>query len=231
MSDRSNLPRTSHGYSSLTEAINVAMKKFSEEIDALKSQLEKENDSVTQGERDRRFGLMSVLVSQENQLKSILAQSSVSAEQRAEERKRHLLFSDGAGVADLGDVRWGASSASNSKRGGYGTVPSDDDLLDLAASGGGPSVRQVIQQQDEGLDSLHQIIVRQRHVAENIESEVGTQNDLIDGLGDDLDQTNVHLLSTTQRVQVVNRTSGVWRYWAVIILLLVVILIIVCIPS
>ena len=38
-------------------------------------------------------------------------------------------------------------------------------------------------EQDRGLDSLHNVIVRSRIAAENIESEVGVQNEIIDGLG------------------------------------------------
>ena len=48
----------------------------------------------------------------------------------------------------------------------------------------GPNVRQVLEEQDQGLDSLHSIIVRSRRVAENIEGEVGVQNEIIDGLGE-----------------------------------------------
>ena len=47
----------------------------------------------------------------------------------------------------------------------------------------GPNVRQVLEEQDQGLDSLHGIIVRSRRVAENIEGEVVVQNEIIDGLG------------------------------------------------
>ena len=221
MSQRSSLPRTSRGYVNLTESINDAMKKFTCEIDALQRQLESERSSVTSGEYVRLDGLASVLRSQEGQLKSMLSQASVSADQREEERKRQMLFNDGAGVSESAGVRWGAPPPSTN----YGAT--DDDIN----ADSGPSVEKVIKEQDEGLDQLHSIIVRQRNIAENIESEVGTQNDLIDRLGDDMDRTNVHLLSTTLRVQVVNRTSGVKRYWIVIFLLFIVIVIIICIPS
>ena len=52
---------------------------------------------------------------------------------------------------------------------------------------GNPSTNQVFDQilseQDRGLDSLHSVIVRSRVTAQNIHSEVGIQNEIIDGLG------------------------------------------------
>ena len=45
-----------------------------------------------------------------------------------------------------------------------------------------------------------------------------------------MEQTNAHLLSTTQRVQTVGRgSSGLWKYWGTILLLLVVIVILVAV--
>ena len=45
-----------------------------------------------------------------------------------------------------------------------------------------------------------------------------------------MEQTNAHLLSTTQRVQTVGRgSSGLWKYWGTIVLLLVVIVILVAV--
>ena len=41
----------------------------------------------------------------------------------------------------------------------------------------------ILSEQDQGLDSLHNVIVRSRVAAQNIHSEVGIQNEIIDGLG------------------------------------------------
>ena len=42
---------------------------------------------------------------------------------------------------------------------------------------------QILSEQDRGLDSLHNVIVRSRITAQNIETEVGVQNEIIDDLG------------------------------------------------
>lgn len=46
-----------------------------------------------------------------------------------------------------------------------------------------PNVKQALEEQDRGLDILHGTVIRTRGIAENIETEVGVHNDIIDGLG------------------------------------------------
>jgi len=163
-----------------------------------------------------------------------MTQSSITKTQRKEEKQRkELLTSHGGGVADLGDIQWGASTK-KSNISNYGTANeasstafdnSNDHTVDLSKSS---NFDHILSEQDRGLDSLHSVIVRSRIAAENIESEVGVQNEIIDGLDDDLERTTQHLLSTTQRVRTVDRTSGgVWKYWLVISILFVVIIVII----
>lgn len=226
MSDRSNLPRTSHRYTNLTEDIKAKAAQLTAGIQRLTSEelchkSARAGQALTSGELGRREGLVSVLRSQQIQLNNILSQSHQSAAGKMdEEHRRQLLAQDGGGVADLGSGGWGAAPG-----GGYGAFA---DSVDSPA--GHLTQAQMLAEQDRGLDNLHQIVVRQRAIAENIESEVGTQNEIIDDLGDEMDQTNAHLLATTQRVQAVTRTSGgMWKYWATIVLLLIVIIILVAV--
>ncbi len=59
----------------------------------------------------------------------------------------------------------------------------------------------ILAEQDRGLDSLFNIIVRQKNIAQNIESEVDTQNDVLNDIETGLERTNQHLLDTTRTVQ------------------------------
>jgi len=59
----------------------------------------------------------------------------------------------------------------------------------------------IIADQDRGLDTLYDIIVRQKNIAQNIESEVDTQNDVLNDIEYGLDRTSQHLLDTTRTVQ------------------------------
>ena len=74
----------------------------------------------------------------------------------------------------------------------YGTMNKDSNSVVDSSNFGGrtgndistdPKFDQILSEQDRGLDSLHTVIVRSRRVAENIETEVGVQNEIIDGLG------------------------------------------------
>ena len=49
-------------------------------------------------------------------------------------------------------------------------------------------------------------------------------------IDDDIERTTQNLLSTTQRVRTVDRTSsGVWKYWLVIAILFIAIIIVIAI--
>ena len=88
-----------------------------------------------------------------------------------------------------------------------------------------------IADQDAGLDALHEVIVRQKRLAENIETEVGAQNELIDDIDDGLERVNNRLVTTTEGVREVGRRDSVWRYWLAIVILTVLIIVIVAIPG
>ena len=47
----------------------------------------------------------------------------------------------------------------------------------------------VLAEQDRGLDALHDVIIRQKNLAENIHTEVGAHNDLIDDIDQGLERT------------------------------------------
>lgn len=243
LADRDRLPTTSHRYSNLHEQILQKLKILAKKVDALKQDLNLTKDkSLTSGERVRRQGLVDSLLRSEQELRFSMTQSSITKAQRKEEAQRkELLYSEGGGLADLGEVQWGASRT-NQNISNYGST------LDPQGTGldhDHPKERnrgsnnlmtnrqfdQILSEQDSGLDSLHSVIVRSRITAQNIESEVGVQNDIIDNLDDDLERTTQHLLSTTQRVRSVDRTStGVWKYWLVISILFIVIVVIIAIP-
>ena len=90
---------------------------------------------------------------------------------------------------------------------------------------------QVLAEQDRGLDALHEVIMRQKQLAGNIQTEASAHNDLLDDIDEGLDRTTQRLVSTTENVRTVSRSDSVWKYWLIIFLLLVVIIIIIAIPS
>ena len=75
------------------------------------------------------------------------------------------------------------------------------------------------------------MIVRNKHIAENIQTEVAAHNDIIDDIDEGLERTTQRLIATTRNVTTVSRRNSVWKYWMVIFLLLVVIILIIAIPG
>ncbi|CAG2175227.1 unnamed protein product, partial [Oppiella nova] len=66
----------------------------------------------------------------------------------------------------------------------------------------------LIREQDKGLESLAEIISRQKNMAQGMSSEIDLQNEIIDDIGDHMDQTNDRLLRNTRNIQKVNRKAG-----------------------
>eukprot|EP00121_Abeoforma_whisleri_P002211 Awhi_evm1s1982 len=60
--------------------------------------------------------------------------------------------------------------------------------------------RDVMTQQDEGLERLGEIISKQKNIAYQIGNELDEQNRMLDNLGNKMDNTNVRLGYTTKRV-------------------------------
>ena len=66
----------------------------------------------------------------------------------------------------------------------FATGTEHNNINDSSANvSSGANFDHILTEQDRGLDSLHNVIVRSRIAAQNIESEVGVQNEIIDGLG------------------------------------------------
>ncbi len=88
----------------------------------------------------------------------------------------------------------------------------------------------ILRAQDEGLESLHHVISRQRLLAEAIGGEARQQNELLDEIGDTMDQTTQRLIDTTTSVRSVGRRNRTCGYWVAIIVLLILIIIVSVLP-
>ena len=60
--------------------------------------------------------------------------------------------------------------------------------------------RQVIQQQDKGLERLDTLISKQKNIAYQIGNELSEQNKMLDDLDNQMDKTSTKLGHTTKRV-------------------------------
>ncbi|KAF5305630.1 hypothetical protein FQR65_LT07711 [Abscondita terminalis] len=65
--------------------------------------------------------------------------------------------------------------------------------------------KQMLEDQDKGLDSLSKIISKQKNIAQTISNEVDLQNDIIEDLGDHIDQTDIRVSNETRVIGTINR--------------------------
>ena len=76
-------------------------------------------------------------------------------------------------------------------------------------------------EQDRGLEVLDEIIIRQKNLARGIGTEIDVQNEIIDDIGDNMDQTNERLIRNTRNIKKISLKSDTCFYWIIIILLFI----------
>lgn len=110
-------------------------------------------------------------------------------------------------------------------------VEEDENTRDLNIDEIREKQQMVIREQDEGLDSLHDIVVRQKMMAQNIGEELDFHNELIDDIIDHTGNTRERLVKETRHITIVDRKSGSCCYWVIIVLLLIAIITLFAVPS
>ncbi|KAG4078693.1 hypothetical protein HA402_015283 [Bradysia odoriphaga] len=206
---RNSQAKLSAEYAKLSATIRIRLKQLSGELEQLDQKLEQNSvtGKMTVGESKRRKfqleTLQSKLIGLETQFRNVDGPSSRS----------QLL----QGSSSLWD---------------------DDDDDDVPIVNSNPSTNpqsvqslrqqqiRILDDQNQGLESLSKIISRQKDLALKIGDEVDLQNDIIDDLAVDMERTDSRINSETRHVGVVTRTDSTWGYWLTIILLFVAIIIV-----
>lgn len=85
---------------------------------------------------------------------------------------------------------------------------------------------QILKEQDKGLENLSQVIARQKNMAIRIGNEIEDQNDIIDNIAVQMDNTVQRVNSETRHVETVSAKDSTWSYWLVIISLFVCIIVV-----
>eukprot|EP00731_Ephydatia_muelleri_P028704 Em0020g348a len=89
--------------------------------------------------------------------------------------------------------------------------------------------KQIIDEQDRGLEALSQALRRQQNMGLAIQEEVVTHNEIIDGIHDATTKTDQKIKRRTQQVNEVRKKDSCWctcGLWTTIILLAIAIIII-----
>jgi syntaxin 8 len=86
--------------------------------------------------------------------------------------------------------------------------------------------KQILKEQDKGLDNLSQVIARQKKLAMRIGTEIEDQNVIIDNIAEQMDHTSDRVNSETRNVQNISDRDSTWSYWLVIICLFIAIVLV-----
>jgi len=203
---RNSQNKLSVEYSKLSATIRIRLKQLSSELEQLDQKLEQNsvNGKMTVGESKRRKfqleTLQSKLVQLETQFRSVDGQSS-----------RSQLLQGSSSLWDDDDVPIIRSDG-----------PSNPESVQNLRQ---QQIR-ILDDQNQGLESLSKIISRQKDLALKIGDEVDLQNEIIDDLAVDMERTDMRINSETRHVGVVVRKDSTWGYWLTIILLFVAIVVV-----
>ena len=218
---------SSRGYSSNSQTewrqkVQESLGKFSLGVLSLRQKLKSSQENLTAAELQRREAVTLGMEGREKQLRLAFQQQQTGLKSGPshEVQRRKLLDSSIVNVGLAND--W-----SNREDEPLLGATSTSDLLNNYHQ----RRDDAISEQDKGLDALHDVIVRQKHLAQNIHQETERHNDLIDDIDNTLERTTHRIVNTTDNVRIVGRNDKVWKYWLVIFLLFIAIIVIVAIPS
>ncbi|XP_023333685.1 syntaxin-8 [Eurytemora carolleeae] len=175
--ERSKLSRKSSVYHQLTDDLGRTLSQLSGQLNLLREKLHTESSKLTQGERNRREGVLDNFSRKEKQLKELVSRT-IFTEVNSDRKTLFRKPVPGSGIADMGTTGWGDSSS----------PPGDGGAESLETAGmSAQSLKEKQQEamldQDAGLDALHSVIIRQKNMAQQIGVEIIQQNDIIDEIG------------------------------------------------
>lgn len=208
LAERDQLPKNSQAYGKLSYQLRQSQNQLSSEIQSLKAHLEKLSDrkQLTAREKERRSLLIEDLISKHRQIQETVTSSSTAT--RNDLLSGHHVY---------------AASQVPSTSSGMDDYVQPKEMKQIQAK--------VIAEQDKGLETLSEIIRRQKQMAYAIGDEVESQNDLIDNIADHVDFTRDQMARQTNQINLVERKDRTCGYWVVIISLFVAIVILASIPK
>ncbi|XP_061395942.1 syntaxin-8 [Musca vetustissima] len=195
---------SSPDYNRLTLSIQVGIKQFDRDLQQLKYGLNEasKNKSITFEEIERRQRLLDTLQSERQTLQNKYTNST------RDDRSALL------------DSNWPSTSTTRAG-------DSNDDAAIIDVERLKQAQIDMIEQQNQGLETLSQTLARQRALATQLGQEVEDQNDILDNLANTIERVDTGVNRETRSISLINRSdSNTCGYWIVIIVLFVAIVIV-----
>lgn len=194
-------------YNRINARLRIQLKQFQNELDSLEKKLQSldKSKTITVSECERRSRQLEHLASKKVQMDSRFQNSPASSSRNKlfEASKKNKLFDDD-NDDDVPNVIDDATPIEHLRQ----------------------EHTQILKQQDQGLDNLSKVITRQKHLALRIGNEVESQNDIIDTIAVNMENTADRVNSSTRHVLIVSDQDTTCTYWIVIISLAVAIIIV-----
>ncbi|KAJ3663517.1 hypothetical protein Zmor_007772 [Zophobas morio] len=204
---RQRLSRNTDKYAHLSATIRLRLKQYNNEVGQLKQKLDvtTRNDSITAAEAERRTRQVEILHSKAIQMQKMFDEQ-VST--KVQEDRNRLLGQGGMST--------------------WGPTHSDDqpDVSNYSVSDLRADQKRMLGEQEQGLESLAQIISRQKNIAHTISDEVDLHNEILDDLGTHVDRTDSRVRTETTHISVVETKDKTCIYWVIIVLLFLSIIVV-----
>ncbi|XP_076264629.1 syntaxin 8 [Rhynchophorus ferrugineus] len=207
INERQKYARTSNKYGTISATVRLRLKQFNNEVQQLKEKLSTAyvSSAITLAESERRTRQVEVLETKYVQMLKIFDEQ-VSV--KAMEERKDLFSSSGS------NYEWAHSS----------TGASNMSVDEIRAR-----QKQMLGEQNAGLENLSKIISRQKNIATAITDEAEFQNEIIDDIVTRVDQTDQRVRTETNHIETVDQKDNTCGYWTVIILLLISIVTVLCV--
>ncbi|KAJ8941041.1 hypothetical protein NQ318_015517 [Aromia moschata] len=211
---RQKHPRTSDQYSQLSANVRLRLKQYNNEVSQLNQKLEVTTSSgtITPAESERRTRQLETLHSKAVQIQKIFEDQVLN--KRQEDRR---LLIGASGSSERGRDRDLEAAG----------VRSIDDVR--------AGQKQMLQEQEKGLENLSDIISRQKNIAHTISDEVDFHNgkellnviiEILNDISNQVEQTDQRVRTETRHIDVVDNKDKTCIYWVVIILLFISIVVV-----
>jgi len=210
LSLRQREPRSTEKYAHVSATIRLRLKQYNNEVGQLKQKSDQAARvrSITLEETERRTRQIEILQSKSIQMQKIFDDHNMNMS-----RDRSTLLGP-AGVSS-----W--DSDDEQLVGGEASQYTVEQLR--------THQQRMLEDQDQGLESLSKIISRQKNIAHTISTEVDLHNEIIDDLGDHIDRTDARVTNETRTIGTIDRKDKTCIYWVVIILLFISIIAVVAV--
>lgn len=224
LNQRNQYPMNTQPFAKSDLHIKDLFRKFTQKVAHLQENLNASANRITQREAERRQRLVDNLSSRCKQIENLINNPD------SDRRSALFSYSNYQSISrtdslhhhpDAPTIGWNTGLEEETGAGGDDDGNSNQSVTTLRET-----QRLLLQAQDEGLDTLGNIITRQKYLAQGINTEIDLHNEILEDIGEAITDTDDRVTRNTRNIQVVSNKASTCGYWTVIVLLLIAIIVV-----